>query len=187
VWVGSSLLVRYDSTSYGLVDTSTGDITPLPATATPYLAVSPDGAFAVTGAKPSGDRALVHVQGEPSPEPVVAPDGKKIVSFASLSPDGHHALVMMIDEGAAEPAPTIRPLTASAVVDLANGDVWPVPGGGTLTEGFFQPDGSVVLRVTSSDGADEVVLLSRTGELLDRRDLPAGAAPLSLLAYAPLA
>ncbi len=177
VWVESSLLVRYGAGNYGLIDSATGTLTALPDPATPYLAVSPDGAFAVTA---TADRAIVHVSGEPSPVPVVAPAGKKIVSYASLSPDGHHALVQLADaDDPTATRPAFRSLGASAVVDLSNGEVWAIPAGGTLQQGFFQPDGSVVLRVD-----DEVVLLSRTGDLLDRYDLPASAAALSLLAYA---
>jgi hypothetical protein len=178
VWTADGVIVRYETSRYGVLDPSAGTITPLPQAEEPYVAFSPDGAFAVTSSA-GGTPSVVHVEGEPLPAAVIAPEGQRIVSFTSLSPDGHHALVHVIPADAAPPAPTVRPLTATAVVDLATGAEWPVPGGGTVAEGFFQPDGSLVVRV-----GDEVLLLSRTGSLLDRRALPAGAADLSLLAYA---
>jgi hypothetical protein len=52
-----------------------------------------------------------------------------------------------------------------------------------LREGFFLADGSVVLRVTS-DEVDQIVLVSRMGEVRDRLDLPPGVAELALLGYA---
>ncbi len=177
---GSALLVRYDGDQFGHVDASSGTLTPLPEE--DFVVFSPDGAFAVTA---SPDRYhVVHVDAEPSPVPVVVPEGERIVRFLSLSPDGNHAIVLLKPADAGVIAPSVRLLDATAILDLTLGTTVPVPGGGTLRQGFFLPDGGLVLRVTEEE-TDRVLVIDRTGEVSDRIDLPAEVAELALLSYAP--
>lgn len=177
---GDALIVRDDQDRFGYVDASSGVHTPLPEDED-FVVFSPDGAFAVTG---TPDRYhVVHVDAEPSPVPVVVPEGERIVRLLSLSPDGNHGIVRLEPDGGVA-APSVRLLDATAILDLALGTTVPIPGGGTLRQGFFLPDGGVVLRVTEQE-ADRVLLVDRTGSVSQRIDLPPQVAELALLSYAP--
>ena len=174
---GGSLLVKSLDDEFGYLDISSGDVTPLPAEH--YFAVSADGTYAVV--LEGSDVTIVRLAGDARPTPVAAFDDIQIARVQSLSPDGHHAFVLTVPDGT--PVPEDRVLDANAIVDLTMGTVVTITGG-TLREGFFQADGSLVLRVRVG-GADRVVLISRMGEVQDSVDLPAEAADLALLGYAP--
>jgi hypothetical protein len=178
---GESLLVRLDDATFGWVDAASGAVTAVPPAPAPYLRVSPDGAYAVYGSGGAPPTAVARVEPGATPEPVMEPEAKDYARIQSLSPNGRHAIVHLVDDGGPV-GDTARSLTANAIVDLVTGTLVPVPGGGTLRQGFFRVDGTLVLRVEAD--ADRVLLVSPTGEILGTVDLPPDAADLALLGYA---
>jgi hypothetical protein len=77
-----------------------------------------------------------------------------------------------------------RVVAADAIVDATTGEIVPVPGGGTLLQAWYQPDGQLIERVDAGSGR-VVRLVSADFTVLDQLPEPAGAAGLVLIGYAP--
>jgi hypothetical protein len=177
-----SLLVQLDDATFAQVDVFSGAVAALPSVPDRYLRVSPDGDHAVRGPSPDEPVLVVQVGSDIASEPIVEPEGKDYGVIRSLAPNGRHAIVLLVDDGAPV-GDAAGSRDANAIVDLITGAIVPVPGGATLRQGHFLADGSIVLRV-DDDGADRVLLVSPSGDILSQVDLPPGAADLALLGHA---
>ncbi len=177
----NSMIVAYGSGSYGRLNVTTGTLTPITsASGCCFGRFSPDQNYAIL--QNGTTISVVNADGS-SPVPALAPSGQVFNRIQSLSPDGHTVIALLKAPG--EPSGDAgRSLGANAIVDTATGTSKPIPGGGTLRGGFYLADGNAVLRVTAG-GVDKIVLASPAGAVLDEFTVPAAAADMALMGYAP--
>ncbi len=176
---GMSIHVAYGGVHFGLLNVSTGAISPASG---PDLALySPDGGYAVAlGAGPA--YTVTKADGSGS-TPVVVPAGKAITRIQSLSPDGRRIVCLLRDTGEPE-GDAGRTLAANSIVDTRTGAIIPAPGGGTLRQMYYLADGSSVAR-TETGGVKQIKLIGADGHILDTITETAATADLALLAYIP--
>jgi len=176
---GVGVLVSYGTAGqYGLVNLS-GIVTPISsASGCCFSLRSADGAYAIV--RGTGTMNITHADGS-SPVAGVVPAGKQVQRLQSLSPDGHHVAALLRDAGSPG-GDAGRAVGANAIVDLPAGTIGSVPGGGTLREAWYQPDGNLVIRVDTGS-AKVVRLVSPAGAVLDELTEPPAASGLELISY----
>jgi hypothetical protein len=177
---GSTLLVRYNS-GWGQVNATSGVLTPMLANVGDNYAFSPDFVYAAWRDTATGENVIYKPGGSGSVMPLVEPSGKYYGQVGTLSPDGKHAFVWLMDDGEPQGEPG-RTVSANALVNLTTGASVDIPGGGTMRQGFFRADGTAIVRMTVGS-ADRVLLVSPTFTVLASRDLPPSVAELTLIGY----
>ena len=177
----NSVIVASGSGGVGRLDVPSGTFTPITsASGCCFDKFSPDQNYAVL--RNGTTVSIAHADGS-APVSAIAPSGQLFNRIQSLSPDGHHVIALL--RGPTDPMGDAgRSFGANAIVDAATGTSEPIPGGGTLKAGFYLANGNAVLRVTVG-GVDKVVLASPAGAVLDEVTVPAAAADMALLGYAP--
>ena len=166
-----SVVVRYDGEKTGRIDVYTGMLTPITSAGECCFGVfSPDGGFAIL--HDGVNYSVVHADGC-CPGPALAPPGEIFSRIQSLSPDGRHVIALLRPAGSPD-AGAGRVFDANTIVDSRTGTAVPVPDGGTLRGGFYQPNGNIVLRMFLPDPSggkdrDVVRVFSAAGALISER------------------
>jgi len=177
----SAVVVSYGTGQFGQLNVTTGTLTPIPLPAgTGFGVWAPDWNHAILG---SGGTANVALPNGSSPVPVVAPAGQKLSRIQSLSNDAHHVIALVKPVGSPD-GDAARTLAANSIVDTTTGAIVPLSDGATIKSGFYRADGTAVLRVTAG-GVDQVRIVSAAGVILSTANVPAAAASLVLMGYAP--
>jgi len=182
VWApdGASVLA-VDGPAWVRIAVPSGAVTPVNAPNGYTISkFSPDLGYALM-ADGSGAVAA-HVDGSGA-TPVVPPAGKKFHRILSLSPNGHD-VIADVEPPDFPGGDAARSYSANAIVDTRTGTVLAVPGGGTLTSGYYLANGDAILRVTAG-GADTVLLVSPTGAVLSQQTVPPSAKDYGLIGYVP--
>ncbi|MET7469046.1 WD40 repeat domain-containing protein [Micromonospora sp. NPDC005686] len=176
VWLPNSqqLVVRVTAGGdTGLLDASSGKFTKVTgldgchavfaANGTLAFADGSDGTIVLTDRNGNGRRTI----------PDLGTKGSRYVAFdlSSLSPDGRRIALFRIDRSGTY-GDAARDLDVNAVLDTRTGKEVALPlEGRQLRQVFFQPDGSMVVRVRSGDGYT-VILVDAAGKKLAERAEP---------------
>ncbi|MBB5110755.1 hypothetical protein AB0K27_02755 [Micromonospora echinospora] len=114
--------------------------------------------------------------------PGLGAKGSRYVSFdlSSLSPDGRQVALLRIDRNGTY-GDAARELLVNAVLDTRTGKEVSLPlEGRQLRQVFFQPDGSMVVRVRSGDRY-VVVLVDATGRKITERAEPSALRDMQIV------
>ncbi|MFI7247473.1 WD40 repeat domain-containing protein [Micromonospora chalcea] len=118
--------------------------------------------------------------------PGLGAKGSRYVSFdlSGLSPDGRRVALLRIDRNGTY-GDAARELLVNAVLDTRTGAEVPLPlEGRQLRQVFFQPDGSMVVRVRSGDRYT-VVLVDATGRKITERAEPSALRDMQIVSAGP--
>ncbi|MFC4019575.1 hypothetical protein ACFOW4_16755 [Micromonospora sp. GCM10011542] len=188
-WLPNSrqVTVRLDpangaSAGAGLLDVSSGTYTKVPgfdgchavwaANGTMAFADGSGGTVVVTDRTGTGRRAIPGLGGKSS--------AYVCFDLASLSPDGGRVALFRIDRN--DPAgDAARDLIVNAVLDTRTGKAVTLPlGGRQMRQVYFQPDGSMVVRVRDNDRYT-LLLVDEDGTKVGERPEPASLRDMQII------
>ncbi|WP_174534633.1 WD40 repeat domain-containing protein [Micromonospora chalcea] len=188
VWLPNSqqLVVRLnpggDDPATGVLDVSSGKFTKVTGLDGCHAVFAADGTLAYAD---GSDGTIVLTDrngGSRRTVPGLGTKGSRYVSFdlSSLSPDGRRLALLRIDRNGTY-GDAARELLVNAVLDTRTGKEVSLPfEGRQLRQVFFQPDGSMVVRVRSGDRYT-VVLVDATGRKITERAEPSALRDMQIV------
>ena len=192
VWLPNSqqLVVRLnaggDDPATGVLDVSSGKFTRVTGLDGCHAVFAADGTLAFADGS-DGTIVLTDRNGRARRTvPGLGTKGSRYVSFdlSSLSPDGRRVALLRIDRNGTY-GDAARELLVNAVLDTRTGAEVSLPlEGRQLRQVFFQPDGSMVVRVRSGDRYT-VVLVDANGKRITERAEPSALRDMQIITAGP--